>query len=234
MASRTEFKEDAVKLAIGILQSAKEPEHLLKHVKYLSITNKSELQQQGIKQLLAHPQLQPLIEERFAITWPSLEQMGAMPRGSLGFCMQQRQRYLGINQLQIPLPTTDNEEDYVMYRCTICHDLHHLVLGLPISVAGEAADSAYSSITKKMPLHVGLLATWLTHGLIEPEEHRMIWEGICFGARIGLDGPLLDAYRWEEGWERPLEEWRAELGLLPLLEHSPFQDEVHRWEALPS
>ena len=107
-----------------------------------------------------------------------------------------------------------------MYRCTICHDLHHLVLGLPISVAGEAADSAYSSITKKMPLHVGLLATWLTHGLIEPEEHRMLWEGICFGARIGLDGPL--------------EEWRAELGLLPLLEHSPFQDEVHRWEALPS
>ena len=62
----------------------------------------------------------------------------------------------------------------------------------------------------------------------------MIWEGICFGARDGLDGPFLDAYRWEEGWERPLAEWRSELGLTPLLEKSPFQDEVHRWEALAS
>lgn len=234
MAFRTELKEDAVKLAISILQSAKDPDHLFNHIKYLSIANKSELQQRGIKHLSEHPQLQPLIAERFAIPWPSLDEMSAMPRGSLGFCMQQRYRCLGINQLKISPPTTDSEEDYIMHRITICHELHHLVLGLPISVAGEAADSAYSSITKRMPLHVGLLATWLTHGLMEPEEHRMIWEGICFGARIGLDGPLLDAYRWEEGWERSLEEWRAELGLLPLLKHSPFQDEVHRWEMLPS
>jgi len=44
MAFRTELKEDAVKLAISILQSAKDPDHLFKHIKYLSIANKSELQ----------------------------------------------------------------------------------------------------------------------------------------------------------------------------------------------
>ena len=119
MASRTELKEDALKLAVSILQSAKDPDHLLKHVKYLSITNKSDLQQQGIKQLLAHPQIQPLIEERYAIPWPSLDEMSAMPKGSLGCCMQQRQRYLGVDQLQIPSPTTDNVEDYVMYLSLI-------------------------------------------------------------------------------------------------------------------
>ncbi len=233
MTTRPELREDALMMAVGILQSAKDPEHLFKHAKYLSMaTNKSELQEQGVKQLLDHPQLQPLIEERFAIPWPSLDEMSAMPKGSLGFCMQQRQRGLGIDQLPIPLPTTDKKEDYVMYRTSICHDLHHLVLGLPISAGGEASDAAYTLIKKRMPLHLGLLTTWLTHGLIEPEEHRMIWEGICFGARVGLDGPFLDAYRWEEGWERPLEDWRAELGLLPLLEKSPFPDEVHRWEAL--
>ena len=64
MASRTELKEDALKLAVSILQSAKDPEHIFKHIKNLSVTNNSELQQQGVKQLLDHPQLQPLIEER--------------------------------------------------------------------------------------------------------------------------------------------------------------------------
>ena len=85
-----------------------------------------------------------------------------------------------------------------------------------------------------MPFHIGLLATWMTHGLIEPDEHRLIWEGINYGSQLGLSGVFLEAFRWEEGWERPLAEWRSELGLTSLLEISPFQDEIHRWETLSS
>ena len=232
MVSRTELKDDALKLAVSVLQSARDPEHILKHAKYFSIPTKSELHRHSMKRLLNHPQLRPLIEERFSIAWPSLAEMGAMPRGSLGFCMQKRLTYLGINQLPMASPLIDDEEDYVLNRMSTCHDIQHVVMGLPISVAGEAAASAYNSITKNMPFHIGLLATWLTHGLIEPDEHRLIWEGIDFGTQLGLSGVFLEAFRWEEGWERSLAEWRSELGLTSLLENSPFQDEIHRWETL--
>ena len=234
MVSRTEFKDDVLKLAVSVLQSARDPEHILKHAKYFSVPTKSELHRDCIKRLLNHPQLRPLINERYSIAWPSLAEMAAMPKGSLGFCMQQRLTCLGIDQLPMTLPLIDDEEDYVLYRLSICHDIQHVVMGLPISVAGEAAASAYNLITKSMPFHIGLLATWMTHGLIEPDEHRLIWEGINYGSQLGLSGVFLEAFRWEEGWERPLAEWRSELGLTSLLEISPFQDEIHRWETLSS
>lgn len=234
MTSRTELRKDALKMAVSILQSAKDPDQIFKHGKYLGIPNNSELQRQCTKRLLAHPMLQALIAERYASPWPSLDDMSAMPTGSLGFCMHERLIRLGIKELPVAPPASDSEEDYLLHRIAMCHDIHHVVLGVPISVAGEAAASAYYAYTRQGTVFIGILATWMTRGLIAPEEHRIIWEAISFGAKVGLEGPFLDACRWEDGWERPLEEWRAELGLLPLLKNSPFPNEVHRWEQAPA
>jgi ubiquinone biosynthesis protein Coq4 len=114
------------------------------------------------------------------------------------------------------------------------HDIHHLVLGVDTSVAGEAAAIAYYAVSQQMPATLVPLATFMTHSFIKPDEHSQIWAGMSFGTQVGLAGVFLEGCRWEEGWERPLEEWRSELGLLPLLENSPFQDEIHRWKTLSS
>ena len=50
MTTRKELREDALMMAIGILQSAKDPDHLFKHAKYLEMAaNKPEHQQQAVK-----------------------------------------------------------------------------------------------------------------------------------------------------------------------------------------
>jgi ubiquinone biosynthesis protein Coq4 len=47
-------------------------------------------------------------------------------------------------------------------------------------------------------------------------------EAIAFGLQLGgVCAPLL-AQRWEEGWNRPLSEWRHGLGITQALEASPF------------
>ena len=235
MTIRAKLRNDAMKMAVSILQSAKDPNNLHKtHGKYLSVPDHYDLKRQADNKLLANPLLQSLIDERFAATWPSLDAMSKMPKGSLGFCLQARTKGLGIEELEFPPPSSDSAEDYLNHRIAITHDIHHVILGVPITVAGEAATHAYYSCTRKDPFYIGTLAMWLTHGLMAPEEHRIIWEAISFGSRVGLGGPFLDACRWEEGWERPLAEWRHELGLTSLLENSPFQDEIHRWETLSS
>ena len=114
------------------------------------------------------------------------------------------------------------------------HDIHHLVLGVDTSVAGEAAATAYYAVSQQMPGIIVPLATYMTHSFIKPDEHRQIWAGISFGIQVGLAGVFLEGCRWEEGWERPLEEWRSELSLSRFLETSPFQDEIHRWEEFAS
>jgi ubiquinone biosynthesis protein Coq4 len=239
MASpRTELKEDALKLAVSILQSAKDPENIFKHGKYFGTTLKWDLNKKAVEKFLVHPRFQPLVEERYEVPWPSLDEMSAMPKGSLGFCFQNRMHHLDVDILPKTNKNAEkimkmrDKEDYMFRRLRTMHDIHHLVLGVDTSVAGEAAATAYSAVSTQMPGVLGALTAFMTHSFIEPDEHSQIWAGLSFGTQVGLAGVFLEGCRWEEGWERPLAEWRSELGLTPLLEKSPFQDEVHRWEAL--
>ena len=60
-----------------------------------------------------------------------------------------------IDQLQISKSQTDDE--FVLTRAIRLHEIHHTIIGLPITVAGKAAASAYyastlstSSLTKEI------------------------------------------------------------------------------------
>ena len=196
------------------------------------------LHKEWLNKLSTHPQIQSLVDERFGIPWPSFDDMRAMPIGSLGFCTQQMFGQLCMNPFPLvnknprKVAETNEKEEYLFHRLSRFHDIHHLILGVDTSVAGEAALQAYYAVSQRQPGVVAVLSALMTHGFICPDEHRMIWEAISFGAQVGLAGVFLEGCRWEEGWERPLAEWRSELGLTPLLEKSPFQDEIHRWETL--
>ena len=240
MGSRTELKEDSLDLALGILQLARDPEHGFKHSRHFSPIFKWDLQKECLKRFVTHPKLQLLIDEQFDIPWPSFDVMRAMPVGSLGFCTQQMYSKLGIEPLTPvnknlrKVVETNEKEEYLSQRLRKFHDIFHLVLGVDTSVAGEAAVQTYVAVSQQQPAVVAILSASMTHSFLYPDEHRMIWEAISFGAQVGLAGVFLEGCRWEEGWERPLAKWRSELGLTTLLENSPFQDEIHRWEILTS
>ena len=67
MASRTELREDALKLAVSILQSAKDPEHIVKHSKYFGTAFKWDLHKESVEAFLADPRIQSLVEERYDV-----------------------------------------------------------------------------------------------------------------------------------------------------------------------
>jgi hypothetical protein len=120
MTIRTKLRKDAMKMAVSILQSAKDPNNLHKtHGKYLVVPDHYDLKRQADKRLLAHPLLQPLIAERFADPWPSLDAMSDMPSGSLGFCVYARVKGLGIKELEFPPPSSDSAEDYLNNRVLV-------------------------------------------------------------------------------------------------------------------
>ena len=109
MVSRTELKEDAFDLALGILQVARDPEHGFKHSRHFSPIFKWDLQKEWLNRFSTHPQIQSLVDERFGAPWPSFDDMRAMPIGSLGFCAQpsiarQLGTHVGITVPLIPAP----------------------------------------------------------------------------------------------------------------------------------
>ena len=77
-----------------------------------------------------------------------------MPKGSLGWCVQRRLEKLGISFLvdQTQIPESQTDEEFAITRDIRLHDIHHTILGLPITVAGEAAALAFMQALDQPPL----------------------------------------------------------------------------------
>ena len=224
---RSSFSEGATKLGISILQTAKQPERIRKSGRYFGIPGNTHLQKDAVERALANPKVQDLLANRPSPLWPDLEQMAAMPEGSLGWCVHRRLEKLGISFLvdQSKIPESPTDEEFALARAFRLHDIHHTILGLPITVAGEAAATAFYASTGSFPTDIGALTSWMLRGAYAPDERRLIWDAIGFGIAVGQKVPELFTPRWEEGWERPITDWQDELGLSELLKTSPFQDE---------
>jgi len=64
----------------------------------------------------------------------------------------------------------------------------------------------------------------MLRGSYEPNERRLIWDGIGFGIAVGQKVPELFSPRWEDGWEMSISDWQSELGITGLMKSSPFQE----------
>ena len=224
---RSAFSDGATKLGLSILQTAKQPDKIFQHGRYFGIPGDTKLQKDILERALATPKIQTLLANRPSQLWPGLEQMAAMPKGSLGWCVHRRLEKLGIsflvNQSQVAEIQTD--EEFVATRFARLHEIHHTILGLPITVAGEAAATAFYASTGSMPVQIGILSSWMLRGAYAPRERRLIWDAIGFGIAVGQKVSELFSPRWEDGWEKSIIDWQDELDITELLKTSPFQDE---------
>ena len=224
---RSSFSKDATKLGVSILQTAKQPDKIFQHGRYFGIPGNTKLQQECMERIMDTPKVQNLLANRPSWIWPSLEQMAAMPIGSLGWCVQLRLQKLGLSFLvdNSKIPESPTEMEYAVVRSVRLHEIHHTILGLPITVAGEAAATAFYASTGSMPFDIGILSSWMLRGAYAPSERRLIWDGIGFGVAVGQTVPELFSPRWEDGWERLIIDWQNELGITQLLKTSPFKDD---------
>ena len=222
---RSSFSKDATKLGVSILQTAKQPDKIFQHGRYFGIPGNTKLQQECMERIMDTPKVQNLLANRPSSIWPSLEQMAAMPIGSLGWCVQLRLKKLGLSFLVNESPVPESNEQFVISRSVRLHEIHHTILGLPITVAGEAAATAFYASTGSMPFDIGILSSWMLRGAYAPSERRLIWDGIGFGIAVGQAVPELFSPRWEDGWERSIIDWQSELGITQLLKTSPFKDD---------
>ena len=225
---RSSFSKSATKLAVSILQTAKQPEKIFQHGRYFGIPGKTKLEKDCIERVLATPKVQELLLNRPSPLWSDVEQMAAMPKGSLGWCVHRRLEKLGLSFLvdQSLISESQTDEEFAITRAFRLHEIHHTILGLPITVAGEAAATAFYASTGSSPYHIGVLSSWMLRGAYEPNERRLIWDAIGFGIAVGQEVTELFSPRWEDGWERPIIDWQNELGITKLLMTSPFQEDL--------
>jgi len=149
-----------------------------------------------------------------------------MPAGSLGHVYGLFMTSQGLTKLPSPqLPGAMGGDDaYLQMRIRHTHDVWHVIAGLPITSAGEAAANGLTTEQLRWPGGALMVAAGLIHRVSDGDDDADVDVGsaIAFGLNLGAAASPLLAQCWEEGWRIPLVEWRARLGIRPLLQTSPF------------
>jgi ubiquinone biosynthesis protein Coq4 len=163
------------------------------------------------------PACAALIDERWIPPAHDLARLAALPEGSLGQVYAAAMARLGYDPNLHAGMEPLNDAVYVELRLSQTHDLWHVVTGFDTTVVGEIGLQAFHLTQFPYPLASVLTAQALfSTTLLEADQLPALVQAIHTGLQMGQRARPLFAQRWEDGWEKPLAQWRQELNLLPV------------------
>ena len=166
------------------------------------------------RHLLANPELAALVQENWRPGAIDLDALLALPEGSLGhvYAHQLRAQGLTPNSLIDPTPV-HSPEDYITHRLRETHDIVHVLTGFGTDGPGELGLQAFNLAQNRSPLAVMLIFGGMLSCLQNDEPLEDLLEALSRGFEMGLKARCLIAQKLEDGWDRPLAEWRQTLDL---------------------
>ena len=155
-----------------------------------------------------------LIEQRYPPFQPDLQALSELADDTLGHAYAGMIRRMNYDPEFFRPRDTSSEALWLTQRIATTHDIHHVIAGFNTDPAGESGVLAITATQIGFPAYVllNLLASFKSVRF-QPAELEAISCGIAHGNRIGLEAAPLVVQKWEEGWDKPLNEWRQELGV---------------------
>ena len=214
------------RLAVDLAALCSNPNDLDHAFDLLNATYSTDVAQAARDRLKADPSIQALVKDQYWGHWPTAKELVDLPAGSLGHVYGLFLTSQGLSELPAPELSKEMASDdaYLQLRIRYTHDLWHVIAGLPITMAGEAAANGLTTEQLRWPGSALLIAADLVHRVSDANEVTAVDVGvaIAYGLNLGATAQPLLAQRWEEGWETPLQTWRDALGIRALLRQSPF------------
>ncbi|MBD0263326.1 MAG: hypothetical protein ICV78_11560 [Tolypothrix sp. Co-bin9] len=176
----------------------------------------------AVKFVKSQPEVAQLIQERYIAPPPDIDALLKYPEGSLGHTYASYIKNLGFDPNFYRKIQVEDDISYILLRLRQTHDIWHLVTGFDPDEIGEIALKAFEIAQTRRTLSAMLLAGGLIRVLLkEPEQLDILLDRIAVGYRMGSKAKPLLAQKWEEHWDKPLSEWRSELGVEPMPVYIP-------------
>lgn len=195
--------------------------------------NKSRPMQLCIQAIQRDPASIQLIEERYVGPPYDLEALLQLPKDSLGWTYATVLSTLGYDpQFYRTPPAFNSDAEYISFRVYKTHDLHHILTGFMLDNLGELGVISFTAAQTRFPAFLfldilSLLGHFFTADKLYSEDLEPTEQGktlgyavdlIARGLKIGQAAKPVFPIKWEEGLERPIEEWRQELNIQPAKE----------------
>ena len=167
-----------------------------------------------VRRFRALPGGAELMDQRYPPLQPDIARLGTLPPGSLGQRYAQLITSLGYDPEFFRPRPIDTEAQWLTQRIATTHDIHHVVSGFGTTAQGESGVLAITAAQIGFPAYVLLTsASQLASFRFQVERFESISRAIGQGQAIGRQAQCLALARWEEGWVKPVEQWRQELGI---------------------
>ncbi|MFM7676438.1 MAG: Coq4 family protein [Synechococcus sp.] len=169
---------------------------------------------ESVRRFRAVPGGAELLEQRYPPLQPDIGRLRHLPPGSLGRRYADLILSLGYDPEFFRPRDTSDPGRWLTQRIATTHDVHHVITGFGTEPEGENGVLTITATQIGFPGYVLLTtAGQLANFRFQPERYERISRAVAHGAAIARQVPCLAAVRWEEGWEKPVHQWREELGL---------------------
>lgn len=176
----------------------------------------------SLKYMMSDPEVAALAKERYTASVPDLVKLMTCPANSLGYAFAQYISSSGFDPGFYRKIDVVDDETCLLFRLRQTHDIWHVVTGMSVDVPGELGLKAFELAQTRRPLAGVLIAGGFLNILLnQPDLLDRLLDRIASGYRMGAKAKPLLAQKWEEHWNKPLSEWRSELGIEPMPVYVP-------------
>ena len=167
--------------------------------------------------LCEQSEMNSLMKENWQPSKIDLHELSQMKQGSLGKVFADNLLKEGFDPAELtdidPFPINSDRE-YLLHRDWQTHDIYHTLTGFDVNPLGEIALQAFSYANCRQPVHLFIMfASMFKSGDSGLQVFESVLSAISRGFELGCQSPLLLSYKLEEGWQRPISEWREDLNL---------------------
>jgi ubiquinone biosynthesis protein COQ4 len=168
----------------------------------------------AIEYMKSQPGVMQLVKERYVAQTPDLDALLRLPENSLGYIYAAKMKAANFDPEFYRKIHIENDGTYLALRQRQTHDIWHTVTGFGTDLAGEIAVQGFVLAQTHGPLSLAIMTAALLNTLLKCNEQlTLMVEAMNRGYQMGLKAKPFLAQKWEEHWEKPLSEWRAELGV---------------------
>jgi ubiquinone biosynthesis protein Coq4 len=172
--------------------------------------------------MLSDPRVAALCKERYVGSCYDPAELIKYPPGSLGhelaaaviaqgYDPEFYKDYYGSGPL-----TFATDEEYLRFRVRQTHDIVHVLTGFNMTeFPGELGMQAFHAAQTRRPFSLALVGLGFIRIILKPAELPRTLHQIAKGLAMGHATRSLVGERFEDDWSKPVEAWRAELGLVP-------------------
>jgi ubiquinone biosynthesis protein Coq4 len=175
----------------------------------------------AVEHMLEDPDVAALCRERYIGHSHEVERLIRYPRGSLGYELAAAmlshnydpkfyRHFYGEGP-----PSFRSDEEYLRFRVRQTHDIVHVLTGFGMTeFPGELGMQAFHAAQTRRPFSIALVGFGMLRIILRPEELPRTLHQVAKGLALGYSAKSMVGQRFEDGWAKPVEQWRKELGLV--------------------